>query len=40
MAFDFIFGSVILIGCFSYLVYSLIRGFLRMSSSKRTGTRA
>ncbi len=29
MAFDFVFGSAVLIGYFSYLIYALIRGLLR-----------
>lgn len=29
MAFDFIFGSAVLIGYFSYLIYGLIRGLMR-----------
>jgi len=29
MAFDFLFGSAVLIGCFSYLLYSLVRALLR-----------
>lgn len=29
MAFDFVFGSAVLVGYFSYLVYALVRGLLR-----------
>ncbi len=29
MAFDFVLGSAVLIGYFSYLIYALIRGLLR-----------
>jgi hypothetical protein len=29
MAFDFVFGSAVLLGYFSYLVYALIRGLMR-----------
>jgi len=29
MAFDFVIGSAVLVGYFSYLIYALIRGLLR-----------
>jgi hypothetical protein len=29
MAFDFVVGSVVLVGYFSYLIYALIRSLLR-----------
>ncbi|MGB7091291.1 MAG: hypothetical protein WBD60_02785 [Methylovirgula sp.] len=29
MAFDFVVGSAVLVGYFSYLVYALIRGLMR-----------
>jgi hypothetical protein len=29
MAFDFVFGSAVLVGYFSYLVYALVRGLMR-----------
>jgi hypothetical protein len=28
MAFDFVFGSAVLVGYFSYLIYGLIRGLM------------
>jgi hypothetical protein len=35
MAFDFLFGSAVLIGYSSYLVYGLVRGIMRHDLSFR-----
>lgn len=35
MAFDFVFGSAVLVGYFSYLVYAVVRGLMRHDLSVR-----